>query len=293
MHTPLARALDHSTADRFDAQQAPQRSLSRRTSMDLKLQDKRALVTGASKGIGLAVARALAAEGCHLDIAARGMPALEQARDLLRQAAPGIDVRIHSADLSQAADQERLAQACAGVDILVNNAGSNPAGDLDDTTDQVWRNSWDLKVFGYINLCRSIFRAMKQRRDGVIVNIVGYAGERLFARYIIGSTGNAALMAFSRSLGSQAPDFGVRVVAVNPGYTATDRAESVLRKIAENKFGAAERWRDVERELDLPFGRMGRPDEVADVVTFLASPRASYVSGTVVTVDAGAAHRNG
>ena len=125
--------------------------------MDLKLKGKRALVTGASKGIGLAVARSLAAEGCHLDIAARGVPALEQARDLIRQAAPGIDVRIHGADLSQAADQERLAQACAGVDILVNNAGSNPAGDLDDTSDQVWRSSWDLKVFGYLNLCRSIF----------------------------------------------------------------------------------------------------------------------------------------
>jgi 3-oxoacyl-[acyl-carrier protein] reductase len=261
--------------------------------MDLKLHGKRALVTGASKGIGLAVARALAAEGCHLDIAARGAEALEQARDLIRQAAPGIEVRTHGADLSRLEDQERLAQACAGVDILVNNAGSNPGGDLDDTTDQVWRNSWDLKVFGYINLCRSMLRAMKARRDGVIVNIIGYAGERLNARYIIGSTGNAALMAFSRSLGSQSPDFGVRVVAVNPGYTATDRAESMLRKIAESKLGSAERWRDVERELDLPFGRMGRPEEVADVVTFLASPRASYVSGTVVTVDAGAANRNG
>jgi len=83
------------------------------------------------------------------------------------------------------------------------------------------------------------------------------------------------------------------VIAVNPGYTATDRAESVLRKIAESKFGAAARWRDVERELDLPFGRMGKPGEVADVVAFLVSPRASYVSGTVVTVDGGAANRNG
>jgi 3-oxoacyl-[acyl-carrier protein] reductase len=261
--------------------------------MDLRLKGKRVLVTGASKGIGLAVAHALAAEGCRLDIAGRGVPALEQARDRLRQAAPGIDVRIHGADLSRVEDQERLAQACAEVDILVNNAGSNPASDLDDTSDKIWRNAWDLKVFGYINLTRSIFHAMKQRRDGVIVNIIGYAGERLFARYIIGSTGNAALMAFSRSVGSQSPDFGVRVVAVNPGYTATDRAESVLRKIAESKFGSAERWRDVERELDLPFGRMGKPDEVADVVTFLVSPRASYVSGTVVTVDGGAANRNG
>jgi 3-oxoacyl-[acyl-carrier protein] reductase len=175
----------------------------------------------------------------------------------------------------------------------VNNAGSAPAGDLIDTTDKAWREAWDLKVFGYINLTRSILRAMQTRRTGVIVNVVGYAGERLFARYIMGATGNAALMAFSRSVGSQAPDFGVRVVAVNPGYTATDRAESMLRKIAENKFGSAERWRDVERELNLPFGRMGKPREVADVVTFLVSPRASYISGTVVTVDGGAANRNG
>lgn len=261
--------------------------------MDLGLKGKRALVTGASKGIGLAVARSLAAEGCHLELAGRGIAALEQARDALRAVAPDIEVRIHGVDLSRVADQERLAQACAGVDILVNNAGSNPAGDLGDTSDEIWRASWDLKVLGYINLCRSICQAMKARRDGVIVNVIGYAGERLFARYIIGSTGNAALMAFSRSLGSQSPDFGVRVVGVNPGYTATDRAESVLRKIAESKFGSAERWRDVERELDLPFARMAQPREVADVVAFLASPRASYVSGTVVTVDGGAAHRNG
>jgi NAD(P)-dependent dehydrogenase (short-subunit alcohol dehydrogenase family) len=241
--------------------------------MDLQLKGRRALVTGASKGIGLAVAQALAAEGCHLEIAARGVTALEQARAMLRESASEIDVRIHEADLARVEDQERLAQACADVDILVNNAGSNPAGDLDDTSDKLWRNAWDLKVFGYINLCRLLLRSMKQRRDGVIAN--------------------AALMAFSRSAGSQAPDFGVRIVGVNPGYTATGRAESVLRQIAENKFGSAERWREVERELNLPFGRMGKPSEVADVVTFLVSPRASYVSGTIVTVDAGAANRNG
>ena len=261
--------------------------------MDLGLKGKRALVTGASKGIGMAVARALAAEGCHLDIAGRGVEALETAREALGQSAPGIDVRIHSADLSRLDGQDRLAKACSEADILVNNAGSNPAGPLEDTSDAVWRESWDLKVFGYINLCRSFYRLMKERRAGVILNVIGYAGERLNARYIIGTTSNAALMAFTRSAGSQSPDFGVRIVGVNPGYTATGRAEGIMRTISEKQFGSADRWRDVERGLNLPFGRMAQPSEIANVVTFLVSPRASYVSGTIVTVDGGATNRNG
>ena len=258
--------------------------------MDLGLSGKRALVTGASKGIGFAVARALAAEGCRLDLAARDMNGLEAARDQLRQA--GVEIGLHAVDLARAEDQQRLAASCASVHILVNNAGSAAAGHLDETSDAVWRTAWDLKVFGYINLARAFYSAMKQRREGVILNIIGYAGERLNARYIVGTTANAALMAFTRSVGSKAPDAGVRVVGVNPGYTATERAESQLRVFSEQRFGTPDRWREVERDLNLPFGRMARPDEIADVVAFLVSPRASYVSGTIVTVDGGATNRN-
>ena len=165
--------------------------------MDLGLKGKRALVTGASKGIGFAVAAALAGEGCHLELAARGEAALTAAAGTLKAAHPGCQVGTHVADLSLVPDQERLAAACAGVDILINNAGSNPAGDLLETPDPVWRASWDLKVFGYINLTRMMLAAMQARGAGVIVNIIGYAGERHRARYIIGTTSNAALMAFS------------------------------------------------------------------------------------------------
>ena len=260
--------------------------------MDLGLAGKRALVTGASKGIGLAVAQALAAEGCRLDIAGRNRAAREGAADTIRGLSPDAEIAVHGADLGVVADQTRLAETCANADILVNNAGAAAAGSLDETSDATWRDSWDLKVFGYINLSRAFYLAMKQRRAGVILNIIGYAGERLNARYVIGSTGNAALMAFTRTAGSQSPDSGVRILGVNPGYTATDRAEDQLRTFAQRKFGSADRWREIERELNLPFGRMAKPQEIADTVAFLVSPRAAYVSGTIVTVDGGATHRN-
>lgn len=261
--------------------------------MDIQLAGRRALVTGASKGIGRAVAQSLAAEGCAVDIAGRTAAALEEVADGIRADVKGADVRVHAADLSRPEDQQRLVEACLDADILINNAGAAAAGSLDETGAADWHDSWALKVFGYINLSRDFYRTMKARGDGVIVNVIGYAGERLNARYIIGTTANAALMAFTRSVGSQSPDFGVRVVGVNPGYTATDRAEDQLRTFAEKKFGTPERWRDIEAEMNLPFGRMARPEEIADMVTFLASPRASYMSGSIVTVDGGAANRNG
>jgi hypothetical protein len=260
--------------------------------MDLGLTGKRALVTGASKGIGLAIARALAAEGCRIDIASRNLAPLEAAAESIRKATSRADVRVHRADLAVVADQERLAAACADADILVNNAGAAAAGALDETSDAGWRDSWDLKVFGYINLSRAFYKDMKARRDGVILNVIGYAGERHNAKYVIGSTGNAALMAFTRTAGSASPDFGVRILGVNPGYTATDRAEGQMRTFAEKKFGSAERWREIEKEFNLPFGRMATPQEIADTVAFLVSPRAGYISGTIVTVDGGATHRN-
>jgi 3-oxoacyl-[acyl-carrier protein] reductase len=260
--------------------------------MELKLKGKRALVTGASNGIGFAVARSLAGEGCNVDIASRDFTALETAAEKIHATTPEVDVRIHCFDLSIIEDQQQLARICAKSDILINNAGAAPAGSLGDTTDAMWRDSWGLKVFGYVNLSRMFYCAMKERRDGVILNIIGYAGERLNARYIIGTTGNAALMAFTRSVGSQSPDFGVRVVGVNPGYTATSRAQDQLRAFATEKYGSSDRWREIEHDLNLPFGRMATPQEVANVVTFLVSPQASYISGTVVTVDGGATHRN-
>ncbi len=260
--------------------------------MDLQLKGKRALVTGASKGIGRAIAETLAAEGCSVDIASRGHEGLVQAAAEIADAVPGAEIRIHPLDLSRAADQAALAAACGDTDILINNAGAAASGSLDETDDEGWRASWELKVFGYINLSRDFYKAMKARGEGVIVNVIGVAGERLNSKYIIGTTGNAALMAFTRTAGAESPDFGVRIVGVNPGFTMTDRAEGQLRGFSEKKFGTPDRWRDIEAEMNFPFGRMARTEEIADMVTFLASPRASYMSGSIVTVDGGTANRN-
>jgi len=259
--------------------------------MDLSLKGKRALVTGASKGIGLAVAHVLAEEGCDLDLAARDADRLEDvARAISLQ--HHVTVHTYAVDLGKLHDQKRLAEICSDADILVNNAGSNPPGEIDEVSDEVWRASWDLKVFGYINLTRAFYSRMKTRGAGVIVNVIGNSGERMTARYILGSTGNIALMGMTRALGARSTDHGVRVVGVNPGLTNTERASRMLKGWSENVHGTPDRWQEYLRELDPPFGRMCEPREVADVVAFLASPRASYVSGTIVTVDGGAANRH-
>lgn len=260
--------------------------------MELGLAGKKALITGASRGIGRAIADVFAAEGCALVLASRDRGALARAAAELRAAHQGIDITLHPADLARVADQEGLARACPEIDILVNNAGANPPGTLAESDDATWRTAWDLKMFGFINLTRACYAGMAARRRGVIINVIGAAGERLNAQYIIGSTGNAGLMAFTRALGSASPADGVRVVGINPGLTATERATMLVESWSRAAFGRPDRWQDLPQIKTLPFGRMAAAREVADLAAFLASDRAGYISGTIVTIDGGAANRH-
>jgi len=258
--------------------------------MDLNLGGRRALITGASKGIGRAIALALAAEGCVLHLAARGRAELEFLADQL--AADGLPrPGVHVIDLSARGTPATLAEECGPLDILVNNAGAIPRGDVESVDEDQWRNAWALKVFGTIDLSRAVLAGMRDRRHGVIINIIGLAGERPNADYIVGSTGNAALMAFTRGVGSASIDSGVRVLGVNPGLVNTERLQSILRAQAVQRFGEEERWRECQDASKLPAGRAAEPKEVADVAVFLASDRASYMSGTIVTVDGGRTYR--
>ena len=256
--------------------------------MDLQLKGRTALVTGGSRGIGLGVAQVFAAEGCNVHLASRSAEDLEAARKKITDAHP-VKVIVHALDLSVPENTAKLARDCGDIDILINNAGAIPQGSITDFDDKSWRAGWELKMFGYINLTREVYRRMCERKSGVIINVIGGAGERPTAGYVAGSIANAGLITMSRALGAESPKFGVRVLGLNPTATATDRGVERWRNQAQKELGDAERWKELTKGF--PFGRPCSVEEVANVVVFLASDRASYMSGSLVSVDCGAAWR--
>ena len=254
--------------------------------MDLDLAGKRALVTGASRGIGRAIAARFAAEGCNLYLSARS--GLEIVQKELRAQWP-VKIDVHACDLMQRGAPAALAERFGDADILVNNAGATPTGPIEEATEDKWREGLELKVIATALLTRELYLRMARRGSGVIVNLIGNCGERPDPEIIVATITNSGLMAFTRALGSVSPDKGVRVLGVNPGPTLTERLELLMKKKAADRTGDESRWQELVAPL--PFGRAATPEEVADLVVFASSQRANYISGTVLTVDGGVSAR--
>lgn len=252
--------------------------------MDLNLKGRSVLITGGSRGIGESVAHAMAQEGCNLVLAATDRERLAHVAQAIKDR-HGVAVTTHAFDLARHENIEALADLAGDCDILVNNAGAIPRGSLDELTPEQWRHGWDLKVFGYIDLTRCVLPRMTARRSGVIINIIGMAGERPEPKYIATCCGNAALMMFTQCLGGESVRDGVRIVGVNPGPIMSDRHRRGAERVAERELGSKERWPELYKRF--PIGRPGTVEEVARVVAFLASDHASYISGEIIRIDAG------
>ena len=257
--------------------------------MDMNLAGRTALITGASKGIGLSIAEGLAAEGVNLILAARSKELLEQnAADLTKKFK--IKVETMALDLSDQAERDKLVAAYPDIDILINNAGAIPGGTIFEVDDKAWRAGWDLKIFGYVNMTRAYYAKMRERKRGVIILICGLGGEKLDFGYIAGAAGNAAMMAFARAMGGKSINDGIRVLAVNPGPVLTERTKYLGKIRAKRELGDEDRWG--ENFSQMPWGRPATVEEVTPMVVFLASDHANYISGTVVTIDGGLANRH-
>ena len=256
--------------------------------MELGLRGRKALVTGASKGIGRACAEVLAQEGCDIVLVSRTAADLEAARARIA-GEHNVAVRYYALDLADSRSVDQLAAECADTDLLVNNAGAIPRGTIAEIDEARWRAAWDLKVFGYINMTRRFYALMAARKQGVIVNILGAAGENPDFDYIAGSSGNASLMAFTRAMGGTAPRDGLRVVGINPGPVMTERLVTLMKHRAETRFGDPEQWTELMKPL--AFGRAAKPEEIGWMAAFLASDRSGYTTGTIVTIDGGGSSR--
>jgi NAD(P)-dependent dehydrogenase (short-subunit alcohol dehydrogenase family) len=253
--------------------------------MDLQLGGKVAIVTGGSKGIGRATAIRLVEEGASVLVCARGKEALDETAAWCRHVENGA-IETLQADLGKIEDLQRVAARCVEkfgrIDILVNNAGSARPGEFQKISDEQWLEDWNLKFFGYVRLAREVLPQMQQQKRGVIVNVIGTGGLAPSAGYMVGGSANAALNHFTKALAAEGSRHGVRVVGVNPGPILTER----LRLFAER--GA--RGRDLNEVLSkmTPLGRAGLPEEVADLIAFLASDRAAFIHGANITIDGGA-----
>jgi 3-oxoacyl-[acyl-carrier protein] reductase len=257
--------------------------------MDLHLTGRRALITGASLGIGRAIAEELAREGCDVALVARDKGRLGQAAEAIRRgsnrkivAVPGDASRAESIAEAIAAARAAL----GGIDILVNNAGSTPEDGIDRLDFEKWQYSVALKTFGYARFAQGVLPEMRARKWGRIVNIIGRSGHQPRPVYLAGGSVNAGLLSFTKGLAEDCARDNVLVTGVNPGPIDTPRWAQ-LREAAVRTRGVTAAEFDGKAVASTPLGRLGTAEEIAGIVAFLCSERASYITGEIINVDGG------
>jgi NAD(P)-dependent dehydrogenase (short-subunit alcohol dehydrogenase family) len=255
--------------------------------MDIRLDGRRALVTGGSKGLGLAMATLFAASGADVAIVARRPEGLEEAKRGIEAAAKGRVVTV-AADVARAPDVRRAFEAAeaalGGIDILVNNAGTSQTGRFEEVTDEVWQADLDLKLFAAIRLARLALPGMKQRRWGRIINVLNIGAKAPRAGGAPTAVSRAAGMALTKVLAGEGAPFNVLVNALLVGVIVSD--QWVRRHAAQGANVPFEEFTG-KMGANVPLGRMGTAEEFASVACFLASDNAGYVTGTAINVDGG------
>ena len=257
--------------------------------MELGLNGRVALITGGSMGIGKASALALAREGVRVAICARGKERLEAAANEISGEA-GVEVLPIVADMNKETDAQRFVSEAAShfgrLDILVNNAGGSPGGRLENLEESDWMQSLNLKFMGYVRTCKAAVPTMKQQGWGRIVNVIGNDGIKPLYFEITPGAANAAGINFTLAIAEEMAPFGITVNAVNPGPVDTDRWWGLVRTMSREK-GISEEEAQRRAIASIPIGRLCTSEEVADMVVFLSSERASFVTGASISMDGG------
>ena len=262
--------------------------------MDLQLTGQHVLITGGSKGIGFACAQGFLREGARISLVARDAATLAKAQQQLQSEFPNLanSIGIFSADLKDPAAAKAAVDAAIGlhgaVDVLVNSAGAAQRTPFDELTPVAWRAAMDAKFFTYIHAMDAVIKTMGARGQGAIVNVIGAGGKHASNIHLPGGAANAALMLASSGLAAAYAPRGVRVNAVNPGQTQTERLQGGLAAMAKADGITVDKAL-ARATKSVPLGRLAQPEEIANAVLFLASQQASYITGVVIAMD-GASH---
>ncbi|MEW5993957.1 MAG: SDR family oxidoreductase [Candidatus Zixiibacteriota bacterium] len=253
--------------------------------MELGIKGKRALITGASSGLGAAAALALAQEGVEVAINSRNLERLSRSADNIRRAT-GMVPRLAVGDVSRGADIQKIADDIGEVDILVSNAGGPPSGDFLDHPGERWLEAADLVLHSAINLTRAFLEGMKERGWGRLIYITSIGVLQPIDSLILSNTYRAGVTGFCKTISNNYAKYGITANCVCPGYTATERLWELARRQAEQTGRTAEQVMESFAAAS-PAGRVGQPEEPASLIVFLASERAAYITGASIPVDGG------